>query len=496
MSYHLTDPAEIARLRALHNGLMGSDLWLVTRFYDEIPEGEIAMAAWGVIDPFTGIDEERIRRFFNAYQGNRLSAETKRLDRGIPCITTPVPMPAPASTDTADTRPIQEAPDFQFTLYQGQEVLGRDELRLSDLRGKPVVLNFWAGLLPPSRAEMPELQVSYDQFRVQVAVVGVDVGRASGLGSQQDAEDLLAELGITYPAGYPVEEGRVFSDYQIVALPTTFFITAQGGIFRKWSGALDREILTQTIAEMLVMPQQTVAPAAPVAEQEAELVPGAVVTPVPAPTPPPPAPISIFEVTREHLPGMVLTEEDVAVEFPFMVPDPVESGYQDNEVEAEDTIDPEDTASDLEARGRIDGYEVAFSDFEILVGGETSPGRPTFATSSVDLFDTPESALAFIQRQIDDFRRFAGSQVEEGFILEALLEFDAPDVGEDTVAGRLDAILSAPGLETELKATFVVWRRGPVVAVVFVTAVNEEDYGAAVERLARRMDQRILENSP
>ena len=50
---------------------------------------------------------------------------------------------------------LEPAPDFRFSLYQGEEVLGAKELSLSDLRGKPLVLNFWAGLCPPCRLEMP-----------------------------------------------------------------------------------------------------------------------------------------------------------------------------------------------------------------------------------------------------------------------------------------------------------------------------------------------------
>ena len=85
MSYNLTDPLEIDQIRDVHNSLAANREWLVTRFYDQIPEGDIAMTAWGILDQFTGIDEDRIREFFNAYRGNRFSNETDRLGRGIPC---------------------------------------------------------------------------------------------------------------------------------------------------------------------------------------------------------------------------------------------------------------------------------------------------------------------------------------------------------------------------------------------------------------------------
>jgi hypothetical protein len=85
MSYNLTDPADITRLEEVHDNLTSSGSWLVTRPYSKIPEGAIAMAAWGVLDQFTGIDEERIERFFDAYKGNRFSEEAGA-NGGMPCL--------------------------------------------------------------------------------------------------------------------------------------------------------------------------------------------------------------------------------------------------------------------------------------------------------------------------------------------------------------------------------------------------------------------------
>ena len=85
MSFNLTGDADKERLREIHESLDGNDLWLVTRFYPDIPQGTVALTAWGVLDEFEGVDEDRIERFYEAYKGNLFSDETIWLGRGIPC---------------------------------------------------------------------------------------------------------------------------------------------------------------------------------------------------------------------------------------------------------------------------------------------------------------------------------------------------------------------------------------------------------------------------
>ena len=143
------------------------------------------------------------------------------------------------------------APDFSFTLYQGESKLGAPTLDLSSLQGRPTVLNFWAGLCPPCRAELPDLQDFYDEFNDRVTLISVDLGQFTGLGTQEDAKDLLSELGITYPAGF-TDDNNVVRQYKVLSMPTTVFINSQGEIFRKWSGALNRDALTKVTTEMLV----------------------------------------------------------------------------------------------------------------------------------------------------------------------------------------------------------------------------------------------------
>ena len=142
------------------------------------------------------------------------------------------------------------APDFQFTLFQGEAKLGSGEMNLHELQGTPVVLNFWAGLCPPCRAEMPDFQDFYNEFSNRVTLIGIDIGQFTGLGSQQDAKDLLEELEITYPAGF-TEDAGIIKKYRILGMPTTVFIDADGNIFKTWGGALSASVLRKQTNAML-----------------------------------------------------------------------------------------------------------------------------------------------------------------------------------------------------------------------------------------------------
>ncbi len=141
------------------------------------------------------------------------------------------------------------AKDFSFTLYQGEQELAGEKLNLAELRGKPVVLNFWAGLCPPCRAEMPDLQRFYEETQDEVVMLGIDVGRFNNLGGRRDARNLLKELDITYPAGF-TRDGSVMREYQVISMPTTVFINSKGEVFQSWSGIITRDILVSLTDSM------------------------------------------------------------------------------------------------------------------------------------------------------------------------------------------------------------------------------------------------------
>jgi hypothetical protein len=78
VSYNLSSQAEVDQLRKVVENLGLAAVWGVTRFYDRLPEGQVAVAAWGVLDTMQGIDRDRIKKFFEGYAGT-LGPET------LPC---------------------------------------------------------------------------------------------------------------------------------------------------------------------------------------------------------------------------------------------------------------------------------------------------------------------------------------------------------------------------------------------------------------------------
>ena len=144
------------------------------------------------------------------------------------------------------------ASDFEFSVYQGEEVLGGTNINFGDLLDgpKPVVLNFWAGDCPPCRAEMPALQRVYDKHREDIIFLGLDVGVFSGLGTRASGLALLDELNITYPAGAPPSRTPMVN-YSVVSMPTTIFFGADGDIFQRWDGAIQEGQMNDIVEAML-----------------------------------------------------------------------------------------------------------------------------------------------------------------------------------------------------------------------------------------------------
>jgi cytochrome c biogenesis protein CcmG/thiol:disulfide interchange protein DsbE len=118
-------------------------------------------------------------------------------------------------------------------------------VRLADLRGRPVVLNFWASWCPPCLAEMPEFERVHRRLGDRVAFLGVNQRDQA-----QAAERLARSSGVTYPlAADP--EGRAFDAFGGLGMPTTVLIRADGTVADIFAGQLDEALLAERIRRVL-----------------------------------------------------------------------------------------------------------------------------------------------------------------------------------------------------------------------------------------------------
>src|SRR5574341_349669 len=126
----------------------------------------------------------------------------------------------------------QPAPDFAARTPSGEEI------RLSSLRGSPVVLNFWATWCGPCRVEMPELQSASSRYAdAGLVILGVNAGEPADV-----VEAYMDELNLTFDTILD-PDGVVVDLYEVWAFPTTFWIDAGGIIRAEHLGPLTREFI-------------------------------------------------------------------------------------------------------------------------------------------------------------------------------------------------------------------------------------------------------------
>lgn len=135
------------------------------------------------------------------------------------------------------------APPFSITDFDG------NSLSLAELRGKVVVINFWASWCPPCLEETPALIEAYEALRAQGhAVVFI------GIGVNDNPENLrrfAQNNRIPYPVAEDVDNA-VSDAYGVRGLPTTVFIDSRGVIRRVWNGAIRKERVLEIVYELLL----------------------------------------------------------------------------------------------------------------------------------------------------------------------------------------------------------------------------------------------------
>lgn len=143
----------------------------------------------------------------------------------------------------------QIAPDFTLQTIAGET------LTLSDLKGKKVVLNFWATWCPPCKKEMPALQNYYEKFaeKENVEIVAVNLTHTERGFNMKENIDMVALFVDSYDLTFPIplmEEDSLSKTYQIITIPSTFMIDTEGRIQHQILGPLDEDSIDNFIDQL------------------------------------------------------------------------------------------------------------------------------------------------------------------------------------------------------------------------------------------------------
>ncbi|MDH5606834.1 MAG: TlpA family protein disulfide reductase [Anaerolineae bacterium] len=135
------------------------------------------------------------------------------------------------------------APDFTLTSLDG------DSYTLSELRGKPILVNLWASWCGPCRQEMPAMQALYEEFHPEgFEILAVNAANQDNIPA---AAAFVEELGLSFPILLDLD-GEVSRMYQLRALPSSFFINPDGSIAEVVIGGPMAEALLRTRIEKLI----------------------------------------------------------------------------------------------------------------------------------------------------------------------------------------------------------------------------------------------------
>ena len=137
----------------------------------------------------------------------------------------------------------ERAPDFTLPSIQG------DPVKLSDFRGKQIILNFWATWCPPCRAEMPDMQAYYREHREEDNMVILAVNLTATESNRGHIQAFIDELGLTFPIVLD-EESEVANTYEVVGYPTSYFIDDQGIIQYKIVGPMSEDFMRKQVRQM------------------------------------------------------------------------------------------------------------------------------------------------------------------------------------------------------------------------------------------------------
>ncbi len=130
-------------------------------------------------------------------------------------------------------------PDFELETLEG------DTIKLSELKGQKVIVNFWATWCPPCRAEIPDFIEVYEKEDVEILAVNMEETK----NNLEMVEEFVEEFEMPFPV-LKDEDGDLMDEYRVVAFPTSYMIDSEGHIQFVAMGAMNYDQIKERLENM------------------------------------------------------------------------------------------------------------------------------------------------------------------------------------------------------------------------------------------------------
>ncbi len=141
---------------------------------------------------------------------------------------------------TVENVALEAAPEFSLTLFSGEN------FRLSDQRGKPVLINFFASWCVSCGKETPAIQKVFSEYPPgSVAFLGIAVDD-----TEKKAREFMGKVGLSIPAGLD-RTGQIKDAFRLYGMPTTFFIDKNGMVSYFHPGVVTEKLLRYELDKLL-----------------------------------------------------------------------------------------------------------------------------------------------------------------------------------------------------------------------------------------------------
>lgn len=134
------------------------------------------------------------------------------------------------------------APDFELENLAGEKV------KLSDYKGKKVILNFWATWCPPCRVEMPYMQNYYEEYKdlANVEILAVNMTKIERGDKLENIKEFVNDNELTFPILLD-KDGEIMDLYRVRAYPTTYILNTEGMVTDRIVSSLDEKMMKELV---------------------------------------------------------------------------------------------------------------------------------------------------------------------------------------------------------------------------------------------------------